>query len=516
MRKNMIFLVEKPVVEKIFWEKIFLGLRGLFLLLFFFINPLLAAPDLGEDFESYISSLMEETQTPGLAIAILKEGKVIFEKGFGYRDPDKKLPVTPHTLFAIGSTTKAMTATALGILVDEKKLDLDIPAKSYLPSLKLYDLFATEKVTLRDMLLHRTGIPRHDLMWYGSLFSREELIDRLHYLENSADFRTAWQYNNLMYVTAGYVGGKIFGSDWEGLVQTKIFDPLGMTETNFSITESQKRDNFALPHGLGENGHLVQIPFRNIDAAGPAGSVNSNLIDMTKWLNLQLSHGSFNGNQIISKETLRDIHRPQILVGDSSFEELPIQMYGLGWLVAQYRNHWVNFHSGAIDGFITNISFMPEEKIGIIVFANIRPSDLPEIITFEVYDRLLGLDKIDWKKRFDEVPDSGHCHNKDMEDKEKPLTRPPSDYLGIYEHPGYGKLKIEIFEGKIFLIFNALAFEIRRLGDEICRPAIPSFFKKFGAIRFGNDERGNISSVSALLECGVAPIVFQKRKVELY
>ncbi|MFQ6032023.1 MAG: serine hydrolase domain-containing protein, partial [Candidatus Zixiibacteriota bacterium] len=215
---------------------------------------------------------MKEWKVPGLAISIVKEDKVIYTKGFGFRDVKKGLKVTPHTLFAIGSCTKAFTAVAMGFLVDEGKLDWDKPVREYLPSFKLKDPFASERMTPRDLVCHRSGLPRHDLVWYNSSTSREELTHRLQYLEPSKDFRTTYQYQNLMFMTAGYMVGKIAGKTWEEFVRERILEPLGMEESNFSVEDSKKAPDFALPYFKDKQERVIEIPFRNIDNVGPAGS----------------------------------------------------------------------------------------------------------------------------------------------------------------------------------------------------------------------------------------------------
>ena len=200
--------------------------------------------------------------------------EIVMMEGYGYRNIDKSLPVTSETLFAIGSSTKAFTALAAGILADEKILKLDTPVKEYLPDFKMFDPFATERITLRDMLCHRSGLPRHDLMWYNASLTREEIIERLRYLEPNVDFRTKWQYQNIMYMVAGYVVGHVSRSSWEEVVQKRIFRPLNMTSSQFSVDKTQLHHDYAMPYIQIEDQARV-IPFRNIDTIGPAGSINS-------------------------------------------------------------------------------------------------------------------------------------------------------------------------------------------------------------------------------------------------
>jgi CubicO group peptidase (beta-lactamase class C family) len=263
-------------------------------------------------FDKFVNKQMDEWKVPGLAICILKDGKLIFSEGFGFRDIEKELPVTSNTLFAIGSCTKAFTATAMGILVDEGKLDWDTPVQTYLPQFRLDDTFASERMTPRDLVCHRSGLPRHDMVWYNSEASREELLNRLQYLKPSKDFRTTYQYQNLMFLTAGYMVGKITGTGWEKFIRTRLFDPLGMTDSNLSVELSKNSSDFAFPY-IKKNGASIKIPFRNIDTMGPAGSINSSVTDMANWLLLNLSKGKIGDQQIISENSLLEIHSPQMI-----------------------------------------------------------------------------------------------------------------------------------------------------------------------------------------------------------
>ena len=235
----------------------------------------------------FIDEQLQISKVPGLAIAIVKDGEVILSQGFGKRNIDQDLEATAETLFAIGSCTKAFTTTAMGILVDEGKLDWDKPVREFLPTFKMFDPYVSDHMTPRDLVCHRSGLPRHDFMWYGAPYTRQEIFDRLQYLEPSKDFRAVWQYQNLMYMTAGYLAGQIAGCDWEAFVRQRILDPLDMHSSNFSVDASQQAPNFAIPYN--EKDDVVRpIPFRNIDAVGPAGSINSSVSEMARWLLLNL------------------------------------------------------------------------------------------------------------------------------------------------------------------------------------------------------------------------------------
>ncbi|MGQ9471397.1 MAG: serine hydrolase domain-containing protein [Candidatus Aminicenantales bacterium] len=238
----------------------------------------------------FLNAQMKQWEVPGMGVGAVKNGQVILAEGFGYRNLAQKLPVTPNTLFAIGSATKAFTTMGLGLLVEEGKIEWDKPVRQYLPEFKLRDEIATERLTVRDFVCHRSGLPRHEALWYGSSFSRKDIVKRLRYLNFSADIRSTFQYNNLMFLTAGYLIEKLTNSSWEEFTRQRIFEPLGMKSSNFSVTDTQKTDDYALPYVLKDKA-VIEVPFRNVDTIGPAGSINSNVIDMLKWVRFHLDKG---------------------------------------------------------------------------------------------------------------------------------------------------------------------------------------------------------------------------------
>jgi CubicO group peptidase (beta-lactamase class C family) len=467
-------------------------------------------------FDKFVTKTMEEWKVPGLGISIVKDGKVIFSKGFGFRDVKKGLKVTPKTLFAIGSCSKAFTAVTMGILVDEGKLDWDKPVREYLTSFKLKDPFATEGMTPRDLVCHRSGLPRHDGMWYGSSATRKELFDRLQYLEPSKDFRTTFQYQNLMFMTAGYMVGKVAGTTWEKFVQDRIFGPLGMNDSNFSVEDSKKALDFALPY-MEKDDKVIEIPFRNIDTVGPAGSINSNVIDMADWLLLNLSKGKFGEKQIISEESLNEIHSPQMISSKSyKYDESFYSTYGMGWGITAYRGHLMVSHGGGIDGFTAGVTFMPRDNIGMVIFTNMSGTPLPSIVAYNALDRLLELDQIPWNKRIKDQRDKANEEAekaKKEKDKDRKLNTKPShplgDYAGDYEHPGYGVLAIKKEGDRLKGAFNSISFEVKHYHYDIFEMS-NEFLDMTEKVSFFTDNKGNISSFSVQLEDSVEAIVFTK------
>jgi len=474
-----------------------------------------------EGYREYVEKALKEWKIPGAAISIVKDGKIIFAEGFGFRDVKNGLKVTPNTLFAIGSCSKAFTAATVGILVDEGKVDWNKPVREYLPTFKLKDPFAAERMTPRDLLCHNSGLPRHDALWYGSKESRGDIFKRLQYLEPSRDFRSTFQYNNLMFMTAGYLVGQVMGSTWEKFTGERIFKPLGMNESNFSVEDSKKTENHALPYSV-EGDKVEEIPFRNIDNVGPAGSINSNVIDMAKWVILHLNKGKIDDKQIISEAALKMTHTPQMTVGSGmmpgfeAYTEILLDNYGLGWMITTYRGHLVLHHGGGIDGFTAYVSFMPHDNIGVVILTNSNMGAVAMTATFNAYERLLGLNLTPWDERFKKIFDVLQAEtDKAKEEKDKDQvpnttpTHPLKDYAGEYENPGYGLFKVEMDGDRLIAFYNAIEEPLAHYHYDIFkfRQALDSTDR---LVTFAMDDKGNISKLAVPFESNVDPIVFAK------
>src|SRR5574341_932412 len=360
-------------------------------------DPVAAAKEALAGFDDVVTDAMKKFEVPGMDIAIVKNKEVIYAKGFGLRDVEKQLPVTADTLFAIGSSSKAFTTFVLGTLVDEGKIEWDKPVRNYIPWVKLYDPSMTERLSVRDLVTHRSGLPRHDLVWYNNYdATRESLVRRLAYLEPSADLREKWQYNNLMFLTAGYLTEVITGKTWEEAVRARVLDPLGMKRTNFSVNDSQKDSDFAQPYGKRE-GKIEKLPFRPITNVGPAGSINSSVNEMARWVIAHLTGGKFGDKKIAEAAKVDDMHRPYMTTGASSeFPEIVGGEYALGWFVDTYRGHRRVQHGGNIDGFSANVVLFPKDGLGMVVLTNLNGTPLRDLITHVAADRLLKLPQVDW------------------------------------------------------------------------------------------------------------------------
>ncbi|WP_414583481.1 serine hydrolase [Scytonema sp. PCC 10023] len=463
----------------------------------------------------FINEAMQEWKVPGLAIAIIKDSQIIFCEGFGKRDVEQNLSVTPQTLFAIASCTKPFTTMAMSILVERGLLDWDKPVRNYLPTFKLYDSYATEHITPRDLVTHRSGLPRHDAVLFQSPFTRKEIIDRLQYLEPTHELRTVFQYQNLMYMTAGYLVGEITESSWEEFVQQEIFNPLEMRDSNLSVEKSQKAADFALPYAEKDD-KVDRLPFCNVDVSGPAGSINSNVTDMAKWLLLHLNQGKYGDKQIISPSHLQEMHSPQVVMTQTlEYNELFYYFYGLGWAITSYRGHNLIQHGGNINGFSARTTVLPQDNIGIVVLTNMDQNPVINTVTYYVCDRLLGLDEALWNERMQEKyaqakEATAKAKEQITSDRKTPTqpSHPLEDYTGYYEHPAYGILSVEIHDNRLTATHNSNIFKLEHYHFDIFVEY--ELFEQPKLISFLTDTKGNISSLSVPLEPTVKEILFTR------
>lgn len=440
-------------------------------------HPLPDSQEALADLPEVVERGLEALRVPGLAIAVVAGDEVVLSRGFGLRDREEGLPVTPHTLFAIGSSTKAMTAAVVGTLVDQGEVAWDDPVREHLPGFRLSDPTITERLTVRDLLTHRSGLPRHDLAWYGSERSREELVEAIAHLDFSADLRQRFQYQNLMYLTAGYLSGRVAGSSWEELMAERLFEPLGLDETVISrfeglpeVAAGYNLDLVEPEEGSGDGAEwtMVRVPYRVIEAMGPAGSVNSTVDDMARWVRFQLGDGTFGGERVLEETTLRETRTPQMIASlplaaliDESMS--PYILYGLGWFIQPYRGERLIHHGGNIDGFSAMVAFLPDHDLGVVVLSNANGSPLPLAVALSAFDRLLGLPPVDWVGRA-----AGFLEEAIAAAEEERAaaaagrvegtapSHPLEDYAGEYSHPGYGALRVALEDGGLAFTMNGL------------------------------------------------------------
>ncbi len=470
----------------------------------------------------WLAEEMARWQIPGVGLGIIANGEVIFADGFGQRDIANSLPVDTDTLFAIGSCSKAFTTFGMGLLVDEGKLDWDAPLRDYLPEFRLYDPVASDNATPRDIVCHRIGLPRHDLVWYGSDATRQELVATLRHLKPSKSFRSTWQYQNLMYMLAGYLIERISGQTWEDFTRERIFKPLGMTTSQFSVIDSAANPNAARPYDL-KKGALVEIPYANIDAIGPAGSINSSIREMLSWLAMQMNGGQHNGEALIKAETLAEMHTPQMLMRITpdipwyGISEIAHTSYGLGWAIQTYRGRDMIRHTGGIDGFISSVSFFPDEGVGAVILTNTSNSLAPTAINLRLYDTLFGLEPVAWsdiltahQSKMEALGNEGKAK---LKQQRKPDTTPShslADYAGSYTHPAYGTFQVANADGALTATYHGLKLNLTHhhyntfelSGEEA---------DLFTLASFSTSAAGEVDRVSITLEPSVEASSFQRQ-----
>ncbi|NIM00577.1 MAG: serine hydrolase [Acidobacteria bacterium] len=487
--------------------------------------PASAAKDPFKGFDKWVEEIMAEWNVPGLGVAVVHDGEVLMARGYGYRNYEEKIPADGDTLFAIGSNTKSFTAALLGVLVDEGKLEWDEPVREYMPDFRLHDSVATEEMTARDLVCHRSGLPRHDLVWLQTGFSRTELYELLRHLEPTASFRSIFQYQNLMFMTAGILAERVAGDSWEDQVRRELLDPLGMVRSNFSVDTMQQDDNFSYAYGE-EDDVIERIPFRNIDAIGPAGSINSSANEMAKYVQFHLDYGKVGDEQILSEANARAMQSPQmVLTGPlaarvSEDKEIGPASYGLGLMVSTYRGRPYVRHGGGIDGFVSAMEWLPEDRIGVVVLSNTSASGtVPSLIVRNVFDRLLGMEPIDWaeraRKREKEAEEQAEKAKEEEASGRKEGTAPShalEDYVGRYENPAYGVAEFTLEDGA--LTADAIGFTVPLEHYHYDIFAVPEgldgVLEGFGGFKmtFYYNKQGDIDRVTLPLQPGLDDIEF--------
>ncbi|EST55846.1 hypothetical protein T458_00555 [Brevibacillus panacihumi W25] len=435
------------------------------------------------DLTQHADRIREEWGFPGSAVGIVYDDKVLFSAGFGHHRIGENSEVTPHTLFPIASATKSFTAMSLALLVEEGKLDWDVPLQQYWPAFRLFDPIASVQITVRDILCHRSGLPRHDLVWYNTRLTREQLVKRVRYLEPTVDFRHSYQYQNLLYTAAGHLVERLSGLSWEDFVKERILTKLGMDHSYFTVENARHAGPIALPY-MWKAGSVTEVPFLNNEAIGPAGSMISCVEDMIKWLTFQLRGVLPDGQPLVGQQLLLEMHQPQMVSSTQTlYPEIPFVCSALGWFVQSYRGHNMIFHPGNLQGFTSFVSFLPEQKLGIVVLSQVDQSRLPVALTYEIYDRLLDLAPLDWHgrlkqevqeeaKKMEEQLQNFKKSIDSMDDHDHPLSsRQYGRYEGNYHHPGYGIVSIAHTENSLQMkmLDNRLTF--RRRHRRFCSKA---------------------------------------------
>jgi len=483
--------------------------------------------------DAELQKVLETWKTPGFAVAVVEKNKIVYAKGFGYSDYENKIPVTPNTLFAIGSCSKAFTSSILGMLRSENKINFDESPRTYVPELKFFNDELNNNVIVKDLMSHRTGLPRHDFSWY--LFptdSKDSLIQRIAYQEPFAGVRERWYYNNFMFLTQGVIAEKMTGKSWEENVTERIFKPLGMSRSNLSITDLKKQTDFALGYKLEKETSIKKMDYYHIAGMSPAGSINSSVNEMSNWVITWIHGGKFNGKELIPAAYVNEAISSQMVIAGGLPEkdnpDIHMANYGYGWFLASYKGHYRVEHGGNIDGFSASTSFFPSDSVGIVVLVNQNGSSVPSVVRNILSDRMLKVTKTDWNKVLSDRRDKALKEQREAEKVKSSSrvkgTRPThilQEFAGRYSHPGYGSFDVVVERDSLFAKFKLMklwlrhyhynvfeTFEAKRAGIDTTETSQTRF-------NFSINEAGEISKVGIKMEVALDPIEFTRTPIKV-
>ncbi|MFY9556725.1 MAG: serine hydrolase [Blastocatellia bacterium] len=422
------------------------------------------------DLDVFAAQVLKEFEVPGLGIAIVKDGKVLLAKGYGVRKLGEQAPVDENTLFGIASNTKAFTSAALAMLVDEGKIRWDDPVVKHLSGFQLYDPYVTREMTIRDLLTHRSGLGlgAGDLLWWPPTdYSREEIIRRFRFVKPATSFRSRYAYDNVLYMVAGQLVAAVTGKSWDDVIKERIFVPLGMTASSTAIAELLSSGNAAAPHAKFE-GRVQSVAPQPLDNVGPAGSINSSVAEMAKWLIAQLNRGQIGeGHRLFSERQSREMWSAQTI---TPLSEPPSHLaalranfsaYGLGWGLTEYRGFKTVSHTGGLLGYVSRVTLVPELNLGVVVLTNQQSGGAFQALTYKVLDHYMKAPATDWVAAFKKSEEMGQARAAEVE-KQQASTRatdskpslPLARYAGRYTDPWYGDITISMENGKLALRFS--------------------------------------------------------------
>ena len=465
------------------------------------------------ELERLITKAMDEWRIPGLAVAVVQNGEALV-RAYGFRDVEAGLPVTTETQFLICSITKSFTATGLALLMDERRLDWTKPVRDYIPEFRLHDAVATDRVTVRDLLCHHSGLPRHDWIHVPGDLSPAQMLAAMRYLEPSDDIRSTHQYLNLGYLVASIVAERVSGQSWAEFTRARLTDKLHMNVT-FTVEDLAAAADAAVPYAMdGDTRLRAKLwPIR----ATAAGGINTSIANFVNWLRLHLDKGEFEGQRLLSPTLIQLLHTPRVHVSAPEFAEYGDVHYGLGFRSHWYRGERVVSHTGGWIGWSTLMTMLPNHGVGVAVFTNRDPNPVPEMLANYVFDQVCGKEPIPWLDRYSEQRRKSLAQLDVIRQARKaarrPNTRPShdlADYAGDYDHPGYGRITITHAEGKLNWAYRGMSEPLaHRHYDTFELPEAPGRLLPDGlAISFSTDREGNIASLGAPFEPLVKDIVF--------
>jgi CubicO group peptidase (beta-lactamase class C family) len=428
--------------------------------------------------DDLVRRAMKQWRIPGLALAVVHDDRIVCLKGYGVRAADESGAVTADTLFPLASCTKSFTTLAMGMLVDEGKMAWDDPVRSHLPDFHLSDPLADAGATLRDLVTHRTGVATHDLLWYYSPFDLRERVRRAGKLEQARPFRSGLQYQVVLFGAAGLAVGRASGGTWQDYVQQRILDPLEMASSRCTFPGEAPGRDLASPHRKEPAGQVAVVPRYPLEAPDPAGSLHSTARDLANYLRFQLGDGTWEGRRLISAEQLAATHTPQVVVPGAGYvarmnpETLFVHV-GMGWVVQDYRGKLLVMHGGAIDGFRTHVTLVPEARLGIAVLSNLGGTLACLALSNELVDLLLGLPTRDWSTYYMELFRDGERQDearaRALRERRSPGAKPPrplAAYEGVYRDSAYGDCRITAESGQLIWSWGQNHCRLEYLEDE--------------------------------------------------
>jgi len=444
--------------------------RTRFLALAFFVvfAPAAAAQQGLEGLGAEIEQMIGDWGVPGAAVVVIQDDEITFAQGFGVREIGGGDPVDEHTIFAVGSTSKAFTAASIAMLVDEGKVSWDDPIGDHVPIFQLSDPYITRDLRVRDLMAHNSGLMRGDRLWYASGRSREEVLEQVRHQPVTFPLRSTFQYNNTTWIAAGEVIENASGMSWDDFVASRIFRPLGMTRSTTSVEGLKRLDNVATPHNPSLDGEVKAIPYRNIDNAGPAGSINSSALQMAQWIRLQLGRGEFEGERLISEEAIGETHTSQMLIRKEgtwalTWPESDFLTYGLGWFLSSYRDVTMISHGGNIDGMTAYVGFVPRRGYGMVILSNLSSANgFSSALAHRIIDRMEGGEGLPWHenmlKVFNGFMDQQRAAAREVEESRAEgtsTTLPIAEYAGTYANDMYGEIAVTEDGGVLSASFGA-------------------------------------------------------------
>jgi len=458
--------------------------------------------------DSVLQEALQSWHVPGAAVVIVVGDRIVYLKGLGLREASSKATMTGDTIVLLGSCSKPFTSLLLAMLAAEGKLDWDDPLHRHLPWFHLTDPLADANVTLRDLLCHRTGVASHDMLWYRAPWSQKEMIQKTCKLRPEQSFRTALHYQSILYGAAGQAGAAAAGDSWANLMHKRVLGPLGMTRTTVTTAENSRLSDRATPHRRTAAGKVVPLPWYEFPEGNPAGSVCSCARDLGNFLRLQLNEGMLQGKRLVAADSLLETRTPQIVIPirETVREMNPFttQMsYGMGWVVQDYRGHLMHVHGGAIDGFRTQLTLLPQSRLGIAILSNLAETQMNLAVTNTLVDQILGLPYKDWNGLYGRITQAAAAakkkHNAERLAKRHQGTKPSREltaYVGTYEDPAYGAAQVTLEGGKLIWTWSSFRCPLEHFHFDTF--SAPHEYLEDVQVVFGLDAAGDVTRLAAL------------------